>query len=485
MNIRLVANIISVLIALTGSAILLSAFVGFLMGDNYQTLFIFSLSSIVTILFGGCIFLRTKQKNINVGFRDGFGVVALGWLTVGIFGAIPFYFSLPEFTFSDAFFEMMSGITTTGASVIIDVERIPYSVNFWRHLSNWIGGMGVVLLSLAILPMLGIGGMQLYKAEVPDPTFNNQLTSRIANTAKLLWVVYLLLSICLAIILKLLGMNWFDSICHTMSTMATGGFSTKNASLGHFSPSIQYVVVFFMILAGTNFVLHIRALQGRFKSYFLDEECRVYFLIIAITTLIITLCLFYGMAYDVEHAFRSAIFQVVSILTTTGFGNDNFSIWGTLSVSLILVLYFIGGSGGSTSGGMKIARILYLFKNAKEELKKTLLPHYVANIKVDKIRVKKTTIEHLSTFFFLYLAFFVLVTLIMSTVSGIDLETAFSSSIACLGNIGPGIGAVNQSSNYAFFPPYAKIVLAFAMVVGRLEVYTIMVLFIPHFWKKN
>ena len=223
MNIRLVVNIISVLIALTGSAILLSAFVGFLMDDDYQTIFIFSLSSIVTIIFGVCIFLKTKQKNINVGFRDGFGIVGLGWLAIGIFGAIPFYFSLPEFTFSDAFFEMMSGITTTGASVIIDVERIPYSVNFWRHLSNWIGGMGVVLLSLAILPMLGIGGMQLYKAEVPDPTFNNQLTSRIANTAKLLWVVYLLLSICLAIILKLLGMNWFDSICHTMSTMATGG----------------------------------------------------------------------------------------------------------------------------------------------------------------------------------------------------------------------------------------------------------------------
>ena len=484
MNIKLVINIISVLVALTGFALLLVSFVGWLMGDDYKTLIIFLSNSLLMITLGSYSFLQTRQKNIKVGFRDGFAIVAFGWLAMALWGAIPLYLSISYFSYADAFFEMMSGFTTTGASVLTDVEAVPYSVNFWRHFSNWLGGMGVVLLSLAILPMLGIGGMQLYKAEVPDPNSANQLTSRVASSAKLLWMVYLFLSICLFILLKLLGMNWFDAICHTMSTMATGGFSTKNASIGHFSPAIQYVIAFFMLLAGINFVLHIRALRGKVKSYFFDEECRVYFYIVTIATVIVTLYLFHTLDYGLEKAFRSAVFQVVSILTTTGFANDNFYLWGTGAVSIILLLYFIGGCGGSTSGGLKISRILLLFKNAKEELKNAISPHYLVNVKMDGTRVKKTTISYFSTFFFLYILLFIFVGLILCTVEGISLETAFSSSIACLGNIGPGIGAVDPASNYAFLPSYAKVTLSLAMVIGRLEVYTVIVAFMPHFWKK-
>ena len=485
MNKKLVLSIVSILIAFLGVCLLVVSGVGFIMGDDWRSILVFVCSALVAIIGGVVISIYTKPKKMQLTSRDGFAIVAFTWITMAIVGAIPYYFILPEFSYADAFFEMMSGITTTGASVIKDVESIPYSVSFWRCFSNWLGGMGVVLLSIAILPMLGIGGMQLYKAEVPEPTSNNRLNLRISSTAKNLWFVYLLLSVVLVFILYFLGMNVFDAFCHTMSTMSTGGFSTKNASIGYFSPTIQYVIVLFMFLSGINFVLHIRALKGNIKSYFFDEECRSYILIIFLVSLVLTLYLASSQGYDWERAFRSALFQVVSILTTTGFGNDNYAMWGGFGVGLILLLYFIGGCGGSTSGGLKITRVLHLFKNAKQQLRYALSPHYLSNIRVDGVRVKKTTIEQLSTFFFLYIILFIVVVFVLFTVEGIDIQTAFSSSIACLGNVGPGVGRINQASNYAFFPDYAKTILAIAMVVGRLEIYTIMVLFTTHFWKKN
>ena len=275
MNYRIIINVVSALTVITGISMSSCIVAGYIMQDPNEHLYKFSIASFIAIVTGIIGFVRTKGKG-DVGFREGFAVVTFGWIAISAFGAIPFYLILDNITPADAFFKTMSGFTTTGASIINDIEGLPYCINYWRHLTNWLGGMGIVVLSLAILPILGIGGMQLYKAEVPGPT-SDQLTSRIANTAKILWLVYFLLSIALLILLKAFGMNWFDSICHTFSTMATGGFSTKNNSIAAFGAEIQYTIIIFMFLAGTNFVLHIRALSGKPLNYFKDEEFRFYF----------------------------------------------------------------------------------------------------------------------------------------------------------------------------------------------------------------
>jgi trk system potassium uptake protein TrkH len=526
MNNKIVLNVVGALVFVTGIFMALCLIPAWSMDaaeGNTEVFWSFLWCTLSCLACGLLIFLKTRVK-ADVGFREGFAVVTFGWLAVSGFGALPYLWickdpaalqgtleaikqldpslgadviasqtaklmaATKSMSVADAFFETMSGFTTTGCSILKNIEEQPYAILFWRSLTNWLGGMGIVVLSLAILPVLGIGGMQLYKAEVPGPT-SDQLTARIASTAKILWGVYFLLSLVLLIILKVMGMNWFDSICHTFSTLATGGFSTKNNSIGAYPGQFHAVITVFMFLAGCNFVLHIRALRGKPLFYFKDEEFRFYLYCTLTATAIVTVLLVTqgntkGEQYGFWQALNSASFQVVSIITTTGFGSDDFTNWPTLGVGIIVLLFFFGGCGGSTSGGMKVSRLMLLLKYSVVQVKQCLLPHALTNVQLNHKRVQPSILDKVMSFFFLYIALYVAISLLMCLCDGIDVETAFTCSIACLGNIGPGLSQVGPSENFSWMPDSAKWMLSLSMLIGRLEVYTVIVLFLPQFWKK-
>ena len=526
MKLKIVINVVAALVALTGLSMAVCLIPAWFMdradGDA-EVFWNFLWCTLSTVAIGLVVFVKTRVK-ADVSFREGFAVVTFGWLAVSAFGALPYLWICKDpaalhqtleqinalelamseearltkaaemikatkpMSIADAFFETMSGFTTTGASILIDIEAQPKSILFWRSLTNWLGGMGIVVLSLAILPVLGIGGMQLYKAEVPGPT-SDQLTSRIASTAKILWMVYFLLSIACFIILKLMGMNLFDAICHTFSTLATGGFSTRGASLGAYPGQFHVVVTIFMFLAGCNFVLHIKAIQGKPLFYFKDEEFRFYLVSTLLATAVITICLITGgnskgETYTLARALNSASFQVVSIITTTGFGSDDYTNWPTLAVGIIVLFFFFGGCGGSTSGGMKVSRLMLMLKYSIVQVKQCLFPHALTNVQLNKQRVQPAILDKVLSFFFLYMTLYIAISLLMCLCDGIDIETAFTSSIACLGNIGPGLSKVGPSENFAWMADSAKWLLSISMLIGRLEVYTVIVLFLPQFWKK-
>jgi trk system potassium uptake protein len=521
-----VLNVVAALVVLTGlsmSVCLIPAWTMDQAAGNAEVFWNFFWCTLSTIFIGGVVFVKTRVKT-DVGFREGFAVVTFGWLAISAFGSLPYLWICKDpaaleqtlaaiqqldpslgselvaaksaemlketkpMSVADAFFETMSGFTTTGCSILRNIEAQPRAILFWRSLTNWLGGMGIVVLSLAILPVLGIGGMQLYKAEVPGPT-SDQLTSRIASTAKILWLVYFLLSFVLLIILKVMGMDWFDSICHTFSTLATGGFSTKNASIGAYPGQFHVVITIFMFLAGCNFVLHIKALRGQPLFYFKDEEFRFFFYCTLVSTAVITFVLYAqgnstGAGYSFGEALNSASFQVVSIITTTGFGSDDYTAWPTFATAIIVLFFFFGGCGGSTSGGMKISRIMLMIKYSVVQLRQCLFPHALVNVQLNNKRVQPAILDKVLSFFFLYVALYIFVSLLMCLCQGVDIETAFTASIACLGNIGPGLAKVGPSENFAWLPDSAKWLLSISMVIGRLEVYTVLVLFLPEFWKK-
>jgi len=413
------------------------------------------ISGAITIIIGAILLASFKKTSNTLTKKEGYIIVTLSWIAISIFGALPFYLSGNTLTYTDAFFETISGFTTTGSSIFNNVEIIPKGLLFWRSLTHWIGGMGIIVLSLAILPIFGIGGMSLFVAEVPGPT-PDKLHPRIAATAKRLWGIYVLLTFVETILLMFGGMDFFDSICHSFGTMATGGFSTQNASVANYSPYIQYVIIVFMILAGTNFTLHYLALHGNVKSIFKNEEYKTYLFIIFGFTLIITLVLILQQNIYYEKAFRDALFQVVSIVTTTGFVSANYLIWPSSLLILMFILMFIGGCAGSTGGGVKVVRHLLIIKNSFLELKRLI---------------------------HLYIIIFVIGIIIMSII-GLDYETAIGSVTACLGNIGPGIGGVGPIENYSAIPSAGKWVLSFLMLLGRLELFTVLILLSPSFWKK-
>ena len=520
-----VLNVVAALVVLTGlsmSVCLIPAWLLDAKEGNEAVFWNFLWCTLSTIAIGAIVFFKTRVK-ADVGFREGFAVVTFGWLAISAFGSLPYLWICKDpaafeqtklaieqldpalgteliaaksaeliketksMSVADAFFETMSGFTTTAASILRDIESQPKAILFWRSLTNWLGGMGIVVLSLAILPVLGIGGMQLYKAEVPGPT-SDQLTSRIASTAKILWLIYFSFSVVLLVILKLMGMDWLDSFCHTFSTMATGGFSTKNASVGAYPGQFHAVITLFMFLAGTNFVLHIKALKGKPLFYFKDEEFRFYFFCVFVSTAIITIILCIqgnteGRAYTVWEALNSASFQVVSIITTTGFGSDDYTNWPTLATGIIVLFFFFGGCGGSTSGGIKVSRIMLMVKYSLVQLKQCLFPHALVNVQLNNKRVQPSILDKVLSFFFLYIAIYVGISLLLTLCNGIDIETAFTASIACLGNIGPGLSMVGPSESFAWLPDAAKWLLSISMLIGRLEVYTVIVLFLPEFWK--
>jgi trk system potassium uptake protein TrkH len=410
-------------------------------------------------------------------------VVALGWTAAGIFGALPFYLGGVFDGFSDALFESLSGFTTTGASVLTEIEILPRGLLFWRSLTHWLGGMGIIVLSLAILPLLGIGGMQLYKAEVPGPV-PDKLTPRIKDTAMILWTVYVLFSLLETVFLMFGGMDLFEALCHTFGTMATGGFSTRNASIGSFnSPYTDTVIMVFMLFAGINFSLHYQFLKGNPLAFWRNAEFRFFIGAVIVFSVLVTLNL-YGPVYEtLAESLRYGTFQVLSIITTTGYATADFELWPSLSQSILLFCMFLGASAGSTGGGMKCLRIMLLLKHSYNQLLSLIHPRAVTQVKLGGRPISEEVLHSIWGYFMFYLGLFILSAFLLAAME-VDLVTSFAAVAASIGNIGPGIGLVGPMDNYAHIPLLGKWLLMLCMLLGRLEIYTVLVLFVPEFWRK-
>jgi|AntRauTorcE11898_2_1112593.scaffolds.fasta_scaffold01092_8 trk system potassium uptake protein TrkH len=451
----------------------------FVKGRDFWPLLI---AAAITIFSGLLLFLTYRKAIKAMSKREGYIIVTLSWVIISVFGALPLYLGAATSSYADAFFETMSGFTTTGATILTDIEGVSKGLLFWRALTQWIGGMGIIVLSLAILPVLGIGGMSLFVAEMPGPT-PDKLHPRITATAKRLWGIYVLLTLVETLFLMLGGMNLFEGLSHAFTTMSTGGFSTQDASIAAFSPYIQYVIIVFMVLAGTNFTLHYLALHGKLKEVFRNEEYKYYLLIMAFFSLVITLVLIFNVNLPAEEAIRNAVFQVVSIVTTTGFITDDYLLWPGFLWMIIFLMMFTGGSAGSTGGGIKVMRQLLIFKNSFLELKRIIHPNAIIPVRFNGRAVQGNVMYNIMAFFVIYLIIFALSTLIMSSL-GLDFETAIGSAAATLGNIGPGIGGVGPVENYAAIPLAGKWFLSFLMILGRLELFTVLIILSPTFWKK-
>jgi trk system potassium uptake protein len=441
----------------------------------------FLLSSLVGAAVGGfLIFCFLPEQDL--GYRDGFAVVVLSWLGLALLGSLPYYFSGQMTTFADCFFESMSGFTTTGSTILAQVEVLPPSALFWRATTHWLGGMGIIVLSLAILPLLGVGGMQLFHAEMPGPT-KDRLAPRIQDTARILWAVYLLFTLVQILLLILGGLTFFDAVCHAFATLATGGFSTHSASIAHFdSIYVEAVTILFMFLAGVNFTLHHRLLSGRFGSFWDNEEFRLYTKVIGGATLLIVAAnLYYGIYNNFGQSLRASLFQVVSIQTTTGFGTADFELWPPVCKFLLVSLMLIGGCAGSTGGGVKVVRVLLFFKYARLQLRNLVHPRAVGAIKLGRLKVPQDVMIAILGFFGLYIAVLLLATLVI-TAMGVDIVTGTTAVIATLNNIGPGLNLVGPATNFGHLPQAAKWVLSFCMLAGRLELYTVAVFLSPDFW---
>lgn len=480
-NFRIIANILGLLLLVEGVFMLLSALVATIYGEP-QVLDI-SLSAGITIAVGGLVWVLTKNAEKTFGKREGYIIVSLAWVVFSFFGTLPFLFTGAISSFTDAFFETMSGFTTTGASILNNIEELSHGILFWRSITQWMGGMGIIVMSLAILPILGIGGMQLFVAEVPGPT-PDKLHPRIKETAKRLWGIYIIFTVMEALLLWAGEMDLFDAINHAFTTMATGGYSTKQASIMHFtSPYTHYVIVVFMFLAGTNFTLSYFAMHFKFKKILINEEFRFYAFLILFFTIAISLGLYFSSERGAEQSFRNALFQVVSIVTTTGYATTDYILWVPGLAILIFVCMFIGGSAGSTGGGIKVVRILILVKNSFMELKRLIHRNAVIPVRFNKNSVPNEIITNVLAFTAFYAIMVILSTVVMS-IMGNDLETSIGGVAATLGNIGPGIGGVGPMSNYAGIHDFGKWFLSFLMLVGRLELFTVLILFAPAFWKK-
>jgi len=444
MDSEAVLHVLGALLMAVGILFLLP--IGFSIYYNDGDLVGLLVSMIISVIFGALIWKLTAS-NRELHIREGFAVVTFGWTALALFGSLPFLITDVGISFTDAFFETMSGLTTTGATILTDVEALPHGLLFWRSLTHWIGGMGIIVLSLAILPMLGVGGMQLFKAEVPGPSVD-KLQPRIQDTAKTLWGVYVLLSGIEAVLLMFGGMSLFDALCHTFGTMATGGFSTKNAGIGHFeSAYIEYVITIFMILAGINFALHYRALRGQFQNYVKNSEFRFYLGLILVVAIFLTFSLRFNNYDSFSMAFQKSIFQVSSLMTTTGFHSADYETWTVSSQLLLVSLMFVGGCAGSTGGGMKVIRIFLIAKFAILQLKKLLHPHAVIPIRFNNISISKEAMTDIFGFVVLYLLILVFASFVM-TFFGLDFTTSISSVISTLGNIGPGIGTIGPTENF-------------------------------------
>jgi len=480
-KVKIVLHVLSVIMLIISLFILLSTIVSLLYGE-IESVFAFLKTIAIVVPFSGFIyFLTNSGKNHVLGTREGFLLVSTSWIASSLFGALPFVFSGAIPSFTNAFFETMSGFTTTGASILTDIEGLSHGMLFWRSLTHWLGGMGIVVLTVALLPLLGIGGIQLLRAEAPGPSMD-KITPKITQTAKILWLIYVGFTVIEIILLMIGGMSVFDASTHTFGTMATGGFSTKAASVGAFNSAyIHIVITVFMVLAGMNFNLFYKLLSGNFRGFFKDTEMRVYILIFISITLLIGIDLL-GTYGSFGKSLQYAGFQTASILTTTGYATADYSLWPEFSKNALFFIMFVGGCSGSTGGGIKVVRIVTLIKLAFNEMKQMVYPRGVFTLRMNGLLMKKEIVYPIAGFYFLYIFLLLAVTLSVSS-GGYDILTSFSAALATLGNIGPGFGKIGPALNYSFFPGYIKWILSIAMMLGRLEIYTVLILITPKFWR--
>ncbi len=500
LNIKIILQMMGILLVFNGGFMLISTIVSWYFKDGaLQGIFY---AGLITIIVGVLLQFSTKGFKKQIKKREGYLIVTLGWITMSLSGALPYIFtgSIPSFT--NAFFETMSGYTTTGASILNDIEAMPKSILFWRSTTHWIGGMGIIVLAIAILPLLGIGGMQLFAAEAPGPS-SDKLHPRITDTAKRLWFLYMGLTLSEAILLKFAGMGFFDAINHAMSTLSTGGFSTKNASIAYWNnkPLIQYIIIFFMFVAGTNFVLSYYAVKGKFSKYLHDEEFKYYSFAIIGFTIISTLVVYHFAEIttfateiqriehpmiwgELESSFRHSLFQVLAVVTTTGFVSADFTIWSPFLTVLFFVMMFLGASAGSTAGGVKFVRHIIMIKNGFLEFKRTIHPNAIIPVRFNDKSVTRGIVFNIMAFFILYLIIFAMGSLVFAFL-GLDFLTSMGASASSLGNVGPAFGELSPVNNYDILPPFGKWWSAFLMLLGRLELFTVLIIFTPYFWRNN
>ncbi len=482
-NLKVISNIIGILLMINGFLMLTAVPFGIYHAESSWEGIL--LSSLINSSIGFILYYTTKNNdNKELRKRDGYLIVTSSWIMMCLFGMLPYILTGQIPDLANAFFETVSGYTTTGASILNDIESLDHGILYWRSLTQWIGGMGIIVLAVAILPFLGIGGMQLFVAEAPGVSID-KLQPRIKETAQRLWQIYISFTVILFFILWAEGMDSFQAVNHAMTTFATGGFSTKNASIGHFeSPLIQYTIILFMFISATNFTLTYFAIKLDFKKVINNEEFRIYFFFIIILTLIVFLTLLGIDSSYAEETFRSALFSVVSILTTTGFTVVDFTGWTEFITILFFILMFFGASAGSTSGGIKIVRHVILLKNSYNEIKKQLHQSAVFTLKFNNNKVPQSVVTNILAFMMLYVVIFSLGS-IMMTILGVDFITSIGSVAATLGNVGPGIGEVGPTSNFNSIPNTGKYLLSLLMFIGRLELLTFLMILTPVFWKYN
>ncbi len=479
MRITLLIHLLGLALVSLGATMLFPLGISWLYQDGAWTPLLWSCG--MTWVCGGILVLLPYERR-PLERREGLMAVPVIWCMMTFFGSLPFWLSEAVPTFTDAFFESMSGFTTTGSTVFTEIDGQPPSVLFWRSWIQWIGGMGIIVLFLAIFPLFGVGVLQLYRGEVPGPT-PDRLVPKIGQTAKLLWGVYVALSVCQLLLLWLGGMSWFDAALHTFTTMATGGFSPRAASIGAYdSVFIESVVIIFMLLAGTNFSLHFAAAQGRFRVYWRDPEWRFYLGVMAVATLILTVFLAVRSVLPVPDAVRHSLFQVVSLTTTTGFASVDFEQWPIFAQFALLLLFFFGGCAGSTGGSIKHMRIILLVKHAYWQLYRLLHPRAVASLRLGEQNISGDVLIVVQAYFVLYLACFATATLGL-TLFDVDIVTAITAAASALGNIGPGLGEVGPFDDFAGLPHAAKWLLSACMLMGRLEFSALLVMCLPAFWK--
>ena len=473
MNLRLDLQILGWLLGGIGAFQLVPVLVALLYGESplpYLT------SALIALIYGGSVGFSVRPADRRMRVRDGFVVVVAGWVLASVFGALPYVFA-GALSPVDALFESTAGFTTTGSSVLTSLESAPHALLLWRSLTQWLGGMGIIVFTIAVLPLLGIGGMQLFRAEVPGPV-TDKLTPRIAVTARRLWFLYVGFTIAAFLLLFLAGMDLFDAVCHALTTLSTGGFSTRTESIAAFGATVQWIVVAFMLLAGMNFALHYRVFAGRFREVVGDVELRLYLGIVLLATIALVLLLGPG-----DDAVRSATFQVVSLVTTTGFVTADYEQWPPFAHFLVFHLLLVGGMAGSTSGGMKTLRLLLGLKTLRTFVWRLTHPHAVRRVHYAGQAVDDEVVSGVAIFFLGYLAIAALAGTVIAAF-GYDVMTAMSAAFTAIGNVGPGLGQIGPTENFAHFPTAVKLVLSFCMITGRLEIFTVLVILEPHFWRR-
>ncbi len=480
MNYLMVLKNLGILLICEGLAMFPSLVVALIYSENSVWAFFYTILLLLTF---GLALGSIKPKNKGIYAKDGFAIVAIGWILVSFFGALPFYLSGAIPSLVDSFFEASSGFSTTGASILQQIEGLPQGILFWRSFTHWIGGMGVLILAMAILPSTGTGALQIMKAESPGPS-PGKLVPKVRETAKILYGIYILITIIEILLLKIAGMSLFDSFIHTFGTVGTGGFSNMNLSVGAYNNVyIDMIITFFMFLCGANFALYYQVLKGNIKGIFKDGEFRLYGLIV-ITSIVLIAINIYGTMYNgVGQSIRHSAFQVVSVITTTGYATADFNIWPVFSKTILVFLMFVGGCAGSTAGGIKNIRFLILFKAVKRDLLKMIHPKAVYSVRVDGKTINDQTLSEVLGFFFLYMMVFCGAILIVS-IEGKDLVTTVTSVATTIGNVGPGLGLVGPRGSFSSFTDLSKMVFSFCMIIGRLEIYPILLLTFPQFWKR-